>query len=67
MYQYAMTVIFHEMPHDYLEDYIDDIVLKFKEKSVTMSMIWGKNLLDVGLQLENERFEECFLVYSRKI
>lgn len=31
-YQQAMTTIFHDMLHDSLEDYVDHIVLKSKEK-----------------------------------
>lgn len=33
-YQHAMTDIFHDMLHNFLEDYIDDIFVKSK-KSVT--------------------------------
>lgn len=32
-YQRAMTVIFHDMMHDCLEDYVDDVVVKSKESS----------------------------------
>lgn len=32
-YQRAITVIFHDMPHGCLEDYVVDIVVKCKEVS----------------------------------
>lgn len=31
-YQRAMTAIFHDMMHEELEDYVDDIVVKSKQK-----------------------------------
>lgn len=31
-YRRAMTVIFHDMLHNFLEEYVDDIVVKPKEK-----------------------------------
>ena len=31
-YQRAMTAIFHDMMHEELEDYVDDIVVKSKQR-----------------------------------
>ena len=31
-YQRAMTIIFHNMIHDCVEDYVDDLVVKSKER-----------------------------------
>ena len=31
-YQRAMIVIFHDMIHNYVEDYVDDLVVKSKER-----------------------------------
>lgn len=33
-YLHEMTTIFHDMVHDYTEDYIDDTVVKFEEVSL---------------------------------
>lgn len=37
-YQCAMTVIFHDMMHAYLEDYVDDIVVKSTNTSTTSDL-----------------------------
>lgn len=38
-YQKAMTTIFHDMIHKIMEDYFDDIVLKFKKEVDHMSYL----------------------------
>ena len=46
-YQRAMTAIFHDMMHKEIEDYVDDIVVKSKQRK-TIFLTWRESLKDAA-------------------
>ena len=66
-YQRAMTVIFHDMMHEEIENYVDDIVVKSKTKEDHLAILrkvfercWlyklHMNPLKCALELQLENF-----------
>lgn len=66
-YQLAMAAIFHDMLHECLVDYIDDIIIKSREVNQHVDDLEQVFLTMQAIHLEATPFEVCFRRFFKQV